>query len=465
MAKLFDQIGAVELLSQLNSAQISAEEFAQDVISNFNANIDLNAISYFEPDVLLKAARHSDKERSAGRAGTLCGLPFAIKDNINTTAYPTTAGTTALIDHQTKTSAGVVVDLEAQGGIVGAKATMHELALGITSNNTVTGAVCNPHDATKIAGGSSGGTGSAIAAGIFPAGLGSDTGGSVRIPAALCGIVGFRPTTDSYAGDGIVPICHSRDTVGPMARSVEDVVLIDSVLRRKYQRTADSISMSDVTLGIPTNLLYENLESEVEIAIQAQLRCLEKAGANLVEVSFEHAWEHMHEINYVIGAYEAHRDMTAYLEAHAPHVSIEQLIEKIGSPDVGNIFQAHDSEHAVSDDFYRTVMSVHRPAMQARYEAVFQQNNLTAIVFPTTQVRARKIGQDDFVEINGEAVSTFSAYIRNTEPGSVLGVPGISLPCTDVKGLPIGIELDGIAGNDGNLLALAALAEHALSNS
>jgi len=462
MAKLCHQLGAVELLNQFENAQLNAEELAQEVISNYNENIDLNAISYLEPDVLLGAARHADRERSAGRASTLCGLPFAIKDNINTTTYPTTAGTTALLNHQTKTSAGVVLDLEEQGAIVGAKATMHELALGITSNNTVTGAVCNPHDITKIAGGSSGGTASAVAVGIFPAGLGSDTGGSVRIPAALCGIVGFRPTTDSYAGDGIVPICHSRDTVGPMARSVEDIVLIDSVLRRKYNKPDDSFSMSDVTLGIPTNLLYDNLESEVEVAIQEQLRLLENAGAKLKEVSFEHAWEHLHDINYVIGAYEAYRDMTSYLETHAPHLSIKQLIEEIGSPDIGSIFQDHDDNNAVSDDFYRTVMNVHRPAMQARYEDVFKTNRLSAIVFPTTQVRARDIGQDDFVDINGQSVSTFSAYIRNTEPGSVLGVPGVSLPCQNVEGLPIGIELDGLARNDGALLTLASLVEQVI---
>jgi len=456
------QPGAVELIQNLNSKQTSAEEYAQDVISNYRANSQLNAVSYFNTQRLLDAATQSDKARNAGHSGSALGVPIIIKDNINTTSYPTTAGTTALLDHQTRTSAGVVSDLEAQGGIVGAKAGMHELAFGITSNNAVTGAVCNPHDPTKIAGGSSGGTASAVAAGIFPVGLGSDTGGSCRIPAALCGVVGFRPTTDSYAADGIVPICHTRDTAGPLARSVEDIVLVDRVLRRKYSKPIQLVTMPDLTLGVPKELFYENLENEVEQSIYSTLNRLEQAGAKLVEVSFSRAWEYLDEISFIIAAYEVIPDLTAYLEQHAPGISVEQVIDNIGSPDVGGILRSHSSADAIAEDTYKAVMGIHRPAMQAHYERVFREHNLSAIVFPTTSVRARAIGLDDEIELNGESAPTFSTYIRNTEPGSVLGVPGISLPCPDVSGLPIGIEFDGLAGGDCALLALASAVEKEL---
>ena len=140
----------------------------------------------------------------------LSGLPVVAKDNINTTIYPTSAGTQALLEQTPANDAGVVEKITNAGGFIGAKAGMHELAFGITSNNAVTGPVRNPKNTDMIPGGSSGGTAAAIAAGIFPAGLGTDTGGSCRIPAALCGIVGFRPTTGRYDGKGIVPIPHTR---------------------------------------------------------------------------------------------------------------------------------------------------------------------------------------------------------------------------------------------------------------
>src|SRR5699024_554346 len=160
------------------------------------------------------------------RAGELAGVPLAVKDNIDTCDAPTTAGTAALQGRVPGSDSTAVARLRAADGLLAGKTVMHELSLGITSNNAVTGPARNPYDPTLIAGGSSGGTATAVAAGMVPAGLGADTGGSVRQPASLCGLVGFRPTVGRYPTGGMVPLSRTRDAIGPMARSVADVVLL-----------------------------------------------------------------------------------------------------------------------------------------------------------------------------------------------------------------------------------------------
>src|SRR5262249_37847638 len=177
------------------------------------------------------AARRSDQRRARGeQGGALDGVPLIIKDNIDTADYPTTAGTPALARHRPKQNAAVVTRLIDAGALVLGKANVQELAFGPTSTNAAFGPVHNPYDATRIPGGSSGGTGAAVAARLAPAGLGTDTGGSIRVPASLCGVVGFRPSMLRWPQAGIVPISHTRDTAAPLARSVADCALLDGAV-------------------------------------------------------------------------------------------------------------------------------------------------------------------------------------------------------------------------------------------
>ena len=364
--------------------------------------------------------------------------------------------------HTPSKDAGAISELLRAGAILGAKANMHELAFGITSNNAVTGPVHNPADLDKIAGGSSGGTAAAVAAGIFPFGLGTDTGGSCRIPAALCGVVGFRPSTGRYSGDGIVPISHTRDTVGPIARSVADVALIDEVLSRDAQETTVR-AISEITLGVPRDFFFDNLDSEVEQAVNAQLRALEMAGAKLVEVSMPDIWGHNEAFGFPVVLYEVMRELPEYLAIHAPDISFDDLIAGIGSPDVAGIIASQMGDEAMPEAAYRAALDIHRPAMLQIYQSIFDSHNIDAIVFPTTPLPARDIGQDETVDLNGSQVPTFPTYIRNTDLGSNLGAPGISLPCPGVNGLPVGIEFDGLPGHDAALLGLAKAVEEALA--
>ncbi|MDE4303669.1 indoleacetamide hydrolase [Phaeobacter gallaeciensis] len=454
-----ERLDAVATVAALKEGSVSPAAYAEALAERAAKNADLNALQSFDAGQVVQAAAAAFK---AHPEAVLAGLPIVAKDNINTTAYPTSGGTKALLRHTPATDAGVVQRITKAGGFIGAKAGMHELAFGITSNNAVTGAVHNPADPGLIAGGSSGGTAAAVAAGIFPAGLGTDTGGSCRIPAALCGVIGFRPTTGRYNSDGVVPISHTRDTVGTLARSTRDIALFDGVLSGDDAALAE-LAMTDVTLGVPRNMFYDNLDPVVAAAVEAQLSVLSAAGAKLVDVDFDGIWPHNEAFSFPVVFYEVMRDLPAYLAEHAPEVSFETLIKGIGSPDVAGAIGSQLGDEAMPEAAYRAAMDVHRPAMRQIYGKVFEDNGLDAIVFPTTPLPARPIGEDETVTLNGDQCPTFPTYIRNTDLGSNIGAPGISLPCPVSSGLPVGIEFDGLPGKDRALLALARAAEKSMA--
>ncbi|MCE8522029.1 indoleacetamide hydrolase [Ruegeria pomeroyi] len=452
-------LDAVATVAAIRDGSVSAAEYAEALADRAAKHSDLNAVQSFDEEHVVRTATKAF-ETHPGAA--LAGLPVVAKDNINTTNYPTSGGTKALLNHTPATDAGVVQRINQAGGFIGAKAAMHELAFGITSNNAVTGAVRNPNNPAMIPGGSSGGTAAAIAAGIFPAGLGTDTGGSCRIPAALCGVIGFRPTTGRYDGGGVVPISHTRDTVGPLARSVRDIALFDSVLSGDNADIA-SVELTNVTLGVPRQMFFDNLDPAVAEAVEAQLSLLSSAGAKLVDVNFEPIWPHNEAFSFPVVFYEVMRDLPAYLAKHAPDVSFETLVAGIGSPDVAGAIGSQLGDEAMPEAAYRAALDVHRPAMRQIYGQVFEANGLDAIVFPTTPLPARPIGQDETVTLNGDQVPTFPTYIRNTDLGSNVGTPGISLPCPVSSGLPVGIEFDALPGKDRSLLALARAVEKAMA--
>lgn len=460
MAENVSKMDATDVLSAFGSGSLTPTDYARHVADMAERNQALNCLQHFDRDHLLTSVESAVAEHGGAR---LTGLPLVAKDNINTTNYPTSAGTRSLLDHTPAANAPVVEKLRAEGAVIGAKAGMHELAFGITSNNAVSGPVRNPHDQAMIPGGSSGGSAAAIAAGIFPAGLGTDTGGSCRIPAALCGIVGFRPTTGRYDSSGVVPISHTRDTVGTLARSVRDIVLLDEVITGETD-TLEEVDLSGVTLGVARQVFFEDLEPAVEKAVQAQLDALAQAGAKIVEIDLSDIWPHNEAFGFPVVLYEVMRDLPAYLRDHAPGVSFETLLKGVGSADVAGALASQSGDEAMPESVYAEAINSHRPAMLEIYRRAFAQHGLDAIVFPTTPLTARPIGDDETVELNGKRVPTFPTYIRNTDLGSNLGAPGISLPCPVDSGLPVGIEFDGLPGQDRRLLALARAAERLMTN-
>ena len=453
------EIDAVEVLSLFREGKLTPEAYAEALVDCAEKNKAVNALQFFDADMVIRAAKQCDELNSDL---LLSGLPVVVKDSINTTSYPTTGGTFALLENIPQDDAVVVSQLAAQGAYVGAKAGMHELALGITSNNYATGPVCNPHSAEMIAGGSSGGTAAAIAAGIFPVGLGTDTGGSCRIPAALCGVVGYRPSMGRYSNEGVIPVASSRDTVGTLARSVRDVALLDSVLARNTIRPVD-LDGKQITLGVPSEMFYEDLDPYVKSVIDKQIQILADSGFKLIDVSFGPIWDQIEAASFPVVFYELMRDLPLYLESHAPDVSFQRLISEIASPDVSEAFELQQSGQAIAEEEYKLAMDTLRPAMRQVYEEQFAKHSLDAIVFPTTPLPARPIGQDKTVYLNGRQVPIFQTYIRNTDLSPNIGSPSISLPCPVFSGLPVGIELDGLPGEDEKLLAIAQVVESTLA--
>jgi len=452
-----------DLLDLMKTGKISAKEYAVDLSEKVKQLEYLNSIKSFNEDSLIESAKVADQKRASGKGGALCGVPFVAKDNINSKLFPTTACTTALMDNVTASDSPVIDLLTSEDAILGAKANMHELAFGITSNNVVTGPVKNPHNQEKIAGGSSGGTAAAVAAGIFPIGLGTDTGGSCRIPAALCGVVGFRPSTNRYSAEGVVPISHTRDTVGTIAKSVSDVCLFDSVMSNS-QFKEKKMPLNTITLGIPKEVFFDNLEPVVEKVVQSQLKTLESAGVKLREISMSDIWSHNEAFGFPVALYEVMRDLPKYLARYVSGLKFEELVEGIGSPDVAGVFSSQMGEDAMPKEAYDAAMNIHRPKMLEIYETTFKANNLNAIIFPTTPLTARNIGEDETVDLNGVQVPTFPTYIRNTDLGSNIGAPGISLPCNVESDLPIGIEFEGMPGGDNELLSLSKSIEMTLTS-
>ncbi|WP_299478610.1 indoleacetamide hydrolase [uncultured Roseibium sp.] len=423
-----------------------------------------NVFITFESEGALTAAAAADESIVSGdKVGPLHGVPIVVKDNIASAGLPTTGGTPALKSWIPAEDAPVLAKLREAGAILIGKTNLHELAFGITSNNAAFGAVANAYDPARFAGGSSGGTGAAIGARLAPAGLGTDTGGSVRIPAALNGVAGLRPTVGRYPAGGIIPISATRDTAGPLARTIADLALLDAVITGASDEVAP-LDLGTVRLGVPSGLT-ENLSPETERLFKAALAELEKSGVTLVEVDISAELELAGKAGFPIALWEVKRDLAAFLEASGSGLTLEDVAAEVASPDVKFVFENLVlGDQAIPDEVYAAAVTDLRPLVQSGYAEVFAANGLDALVFPTTPLAAQAIsGSDMTVSLNGEDVPTFQTFIRNTDPGSIAGIPGLSLPIgLTAAGLPVGLELDGPAFSDRHLLALGLAVEKAL---
>ena len=452
-------LGIAEAAAAIRKGDITAEGLADALLARVAANKHLNAFITVESDRVREAARQADRRRvSEGSAGPLDGVPLALKDNVDTVGLPTTAGTPGLADNRPKRDAVIVQKLRAAGAIVLGKCNLQELAYGVTNNNAAYGPARNPYAPDRIPGGSSGGTGVAVAARLVPGGIGSDTGGSVRVPAAFCGIVGLRPTTGRWSQTGIVPISHTRDTAGPMTRSVVDCALIDGIV------TGDSLGLAaarlkGLRLGVPRRHFWEDLDTEVSQICENTLHQLKDAGVTLVEIDLAELASLDAEIGFPIALHETVTDLNRYLTEHGTGLDFAELARRTVSPDVKAILEGLAGAGAVPEQAYHEAMK-RRPALQDLYRREFGEQGCAAIVFPTTPTPPPAIGEDETFNLNGQSVPTFTTIIRNTGPGSVAGIPGISLPAgMTAAGLPVGIELSGPESNDRGLLAIAAAVE------
>ncbi|MCW2540987.1 MAG: iaaH [Frankiales bacterium] len=393
-------------------------------------------------------------------AGRLAGVPFVAKDNINTVQLPTTAGTPSLRGSRTA-DATAIARLRSAGALLVGKANLHELAFGITSNNGGFGPVRNPVDPARSAGGSSGGSAAAVALGVVPFALGTDTGGSMRIPAAHCGVVGLRPTVGRYPGDGVAPLSHTRDTIGVFANSVLTVQLVDAVLAGEVFQEQAPLELSTVRLAVPRPGFYDDLDPDIELAVDRWLTTLSSAGVSLTDIDLSQVQHLDNQAGYPVVFYEVQRDLADYLHSlREPYSSltVADLADQAGSPDVASALRAALASDLTEED-YRDGLLV-RDRIRDLYQDALVAQQFDALIYPTVAMLPPPLGVDDRTQHNGHEVSVVGMSLRNTGPGSVAGMPSISLPGGRSRaGLPIGLSLEAYSGHDHRLLAVARAVE------
>jgi mandelamide amidase len=464
------QLGVADAARLIRDKTVTSVELTQAYLAQARASGSLNAFITLAETQALAAARQADAEIAAGRPPRpLQGVPLVVKDNIHVAGMPNTAGTPALRSFLPSQSAPVAQRLLDAGAVILGKTNMHELAFGISGYNegfyTVQPiGVRNPYDRSRIAGGSSSGTGAAIGARAAPGGLGSDTGGSVRIPSALSGIAGLRPTIGRYSQEGITPISHSRDTAGPMAQTVADVALLDAVITGGT--VASPASLTGVRLGVYRAYFFADLDADTKVVTDAALEKLRQAGATIVEVDMPQLKMANDAASFPVALYEAYDDLKAYLANYGTGLTVEQVASMIASKDVKGTYDGlvvprklpTPSGLIDAAPVYDAAMKQARPALLAIFNDAFQKNRIDALIGPTTPRVAVTQGPE------ASSLETFLLFIRNTDPGSNAGIPGLTVPAGlgPSTRLPVGLSLDGPRGSDERLLALGQAIEKVL---
>jgi aspartyl-tRNA(Asn)/glutamyl-tRNA(Gln) amidotransferase subunit A len=406
-----------------------------------------NAFILVDADGARAAAQAVDEERRRGvDRGPLHGMPISIKDLIDIAGQPTTAASNVRAGHVATKDATVVRRLREAGAVLIGKTNLHEFALGTTSEESAFGAVHNPLDPSRSAGGSSGGSAAAVALGMGVASLGSDTGGSIRIPAAACGVVGLKPTLGEVPTDGVVPLCVTFDHVGPLTRSVADAANMWAALVGRAPTRIDVPPANTLTLGALGDYFTALLDAEVRVAFEDAIRCLRAAGMSIESraVSCSDA---------IIDAY-INISLPEAAHWHAP-----TLDARAGDyqPPVRERLERGRRISAVQYLAARETRETLRRAVDAAIEGV------NALVLPTLPIVAPVHGASDVTLDNGGSLPVRAAMLRLTQLFNITGHPAISLP-VPVKGLPVGLQLVGHRGKTEELLAVASACERALAS-
>jgi Asp-tRNA(Asn)/Glu-tRNA(Gln) amidotransferase A subunit family amidase len=444
-----------ELAEKIRLGEYSCVRVATEFLDVISKRQDLNAIIYCNPEAVVREASILDQEAQRGRfRGPLHGVPIMIKDNIHIRGVPNTAGTRCMKNFVPSQDATSVQRLREAGCIMIAKNNLHELASGVTSDNPAFGRVHNPFDSEYSAGGSSGGTGCAVAAKMSPAGLGTDTAGSVRIPASVNGICGFRPTNGRYPSEGITPISHLRDTVGTLAATVDDLILLDEVLsEEKFECELENLE--GIRLGISRDIQCAGLASDVCLAFESALECLRHAGVDLIEVDYKSVQKHTDDCNSVINFYGARVDVDLYLRKFNIPLTIQELVDRIESPDIKLLYEQMVLSDKYKLEDYTKAVEVTRPALKRSVYELFSGNSIQAMVYPTIPCMPVK-----FVDIDEH---TDDLLTRNLNTSALADMPSVSVPMGGLicSRLPIGLSLDGLENDDQLVLAMAKLMREA----
>ncbi len=420
-------------------------------------------------EALEKAKEADEKIASMDEIPTLFGLPIAIKDNISTKGIRTTCSSKMLENYIPPFDATVIEKLNKQGYILTGKTNLDEFAMGSSTENSAFFTTKNPWDLERVPGGSSGGSAAAVGAGIVPASLGSDTGGSIRQPAAFCGVVGLKPTYGRVSRYGLVAFASSLDQIGPITRTVEDAALLLNVIAGKDPKdsTSDDVPVPDYTsfigkdikgikIGLPKEFFIEELNPQIKEAVLNAAKELEKEGAELVEVSLP-TTKYAIEAYYIIAPSEASSNLARYDGVRygyrtPEYKNLEEMYSKTRDEGFGAevkrriMLGTFALSSGYYDAYYLKAQKV-RTLIYQEFMNVFKEVDI--ILTPTTPDVAFKIGEktDDPIQMYLSDIFTVSVNMAS--------LPGISIPCGFKDNLPIGMQLIGKPYDEGTILQVA----------
>ncbi len=466
------ELSASDIRRKVVAREVSAEEVAKAHLARLKVvEGKVDAYLLVLEDRALEKARAVDRALAEGRpAPALAGVPVAIKDVLDIEGLPTTCGSRILEAYRPPFTATAVARLEAAGAVVLGKTNMDEFAMGSSTENSAYKKTKNPWDLTRVPGGSSGGSAAAVAARTAPLALGTDTGGSIRQPAALCGVVGLKPTYGRVSRYGLVAFASSLDQIGPFARTVEDVALAASVLcgHDPLDSTSASLSVPDFTaalagggrgarIGVPWGFLKEGVDEGQMARFREALSVLEKAGARLVEVQLPHL-PHAIATYYIVATAEASSNLARYdgvrygLRAKDP-ADLGRLYgetrDRGFGPEVKRriILGTFVLSSGYYDAYYLRAQKV-RTLIRRDFERVFEACDVVAT--PTSPVPAFRFGE--------KADDPLQMYLADifTVPANLAGIPGLAIPCGFAAGLPAGLQLLARPFDEETLLRLGA---------
>ncbi|MGA2267036.1 MAG: amidase [Bryobacteraceae bacterium] len=445
-----------EAADALRARRVSAVELAAAATARITRlKSKLNAFITVTAEQAMAQARQADTELASGRdRGPLHGIPVAVKDLFATRGVRTTCGSKVYEDFVPGIDAAVVERLQAAGAVMLGKLNMHEMAYGITSANPHFGPVRNPWNVEHSPGGSSGGSGAAVAAQMVYAAMGSDTGGSIRIPAAFCGTVGLKPTYGRVSRFGALPLAYSLDHMGPLARSVRDAAIVLNAVAGHDRRDPnssrfpvidfipdDGCSIRGLRLGFPENFYFERLDSSVESAVRGVFARAQSLGAAVKPVRVPDIAA-LNAVGLMIQLAEA----SAVAEPHLEHR------EKFG-PDVLALF---DQGRLLPATDYLNAQRLRRQ-MRREFDRLWSE--VDCLITPTTPNTAPRIGEKT-IRLGGRDEDVRLATTRLVRGINVLGLPALSIPCgLGSNGLPIAVQIIGPAFEEALILRIGAALE------
>ncbi|MDR5901437.1 MULTISPECIES: Asp-tRNA(Asn)/Glu-tRNA(Gln) amidotransferase subunit GatA [Halomonas] len=458
-----------ELAASLAAGEFTSRELTEHQLGRIERHDGaLNSFITVTPDAALEAADHADAARARGEAGPLTGLPVAIKDLFCSDGVLTTAGSKMLANFVAPYDACVVERLKAAGTVSLGKTNLDEFAMGSSNESSAFGAVQNPWDTTAVPGGSSGGSAAAVAAGLAPAAMGTDTGGSIRQPAAFCGITGLKPTYGRISRWGIIAYASSLDQAGPMARTAEDCALLmnaiaghdprDStcVARGVPDYTADlAAPLSGLKIGLPREYFGDGLDPAVEAAVREAVAVYESLGATVREVSLPHT-HYAIPAYYVIAPAEASSNLSRYDGVRFGHrcenpSDLIDLYKRSRAEGFGEevkrriLIGTHTLSEGFFDAYYKKAQQVRRLIRQDFLDA-FEE--VDVLMGPTSPTPAFDLGaQKDPVSMYLQDIYTIAVNLA--------GIPGISVPAGFVGKRPVGLQILGTHFAEQRLLNVA----------